>query len=165
MEETKKTTESEDDTEETGKRKEESEEQPESPSELAVGAGGTSPPTPKNQEDDDDDREAARNEKGEEQLSVVKVVTKKTFIQTPITVEEPVKKINFENKTPEPEEGEPRIESTSGVRLAVATPQQAVEGTNSADEEKQEEDLNYTFGKQEPIGWAIVRSSFVGLIY
>ena len=38
------------------------------------------------------------------------------------------------------------------MRLAVATPQQTVEGTISAEEEKREADLNYTFGKQEPIG-------------
>ena len=40
------------------------------------------------QEADDYDGTAARNEKGEKPLSVVKVVTKKTFIQTPVTVEE-----------------------------------------------------------------------------
>ena len=44
----------------------------------------------------------------------MKVGTKKTFIQTPSTIEEPVKKINFENNIPEHEEEEPRIESTSG---------------------------------------------------
>ena len=82
---------------------------------------------------------------------VVKVVMKKTFIQIPITVEEPVKKINVEDKMPEPEEREPRIESTGGVRLAGATPQ-PTEGTNSVDGEKQKEDWSYTFGKQEPIG-------------
>ena len=80
------------------------------------------------------------------------MLTKKTFIQTPSAIEEPVEKINFEFNLPEHEKEEPRVEATSGVRVEAATPQQETEGTKSVEEEKREADLNYTFGKQEPIG-------------
>ena len=53
-----------------------------------------------------------------------------------------VKEINFENNVPETEKEGQKVESASGARLArnFTTPQTAEE-TNSAEEEKQEEDL------------------------
>ena len=131
LEETKRTTESEDDTEETGKRKGESEELPEESARFGRGRWRDIPSDTEESRRTTTNRDAARNEKGEEQPSVVKAVTKKTFIQTPITVEEPVKKINFENKTPEPEEGDPRTKSTSGVCSAARDPGRVGERNSS----------------------------------
>ena len=129
-----------------------SEEPPESSFELVAGAEGTSPATPRTPEDDDYDGIDARNEKGEKLLSVVKVGTKKTFIQPPTTIEEPVKEINFENNVPETEKEGQKVGSASGVRLEGTSTLQTAEGINSAEEETQGEDLDYTFGKQETIG-------------